>query len=89
MAEVCILSAQEAGKLEHWGVWPKCKNHRHVKLKAANDAARAGLIRFLGGEGTCVPALARMAVPVRTRIWQPVATSGMRGLRTWGLARSK
>ena len=85
---VCILSAAEAGRLEHYGDWPQCVNHQHMSGRLAAAAAKAGMVRFLGGPGTKVASPVSMVVRVRTRQWQPVPTAGLLGLRTWGNARS-
>lgn len=85
---VCLLSRQEAGRLEHWGIWPKCKMHRHVNNVKAKEMVESGECRFLGGEGTEIGTVS-MIVPNHVSIWKPVPTAGMIGLRTWGLARSK
>jgi hypothetical protein len=92
--EVCLLSLEEAGRLEHWGIWPKCKAHHHLKQAAAREGAEAGLYRFLGGEGTKIQGTVSMVVPVAESMWKPVQArntdgSVVIGLRVWGLAPSR
>lgn len=82
---------EEAGRLEHWGIWPKCKDHKHIKKREAREGAEAGLLRFVGGEGTMVQGPVSMVTTVAVTIWKPVATarpdgSKLMGMRTWGLA---
>lgn len=89
--DVCLLSSQEAGRFEHWGIWPKCKGHRHLKRDAALAGALAGEYRFIGGEGTQVPGPVSMVTKTRVSMWKPVQAhnedgSAVIGLRTWGLA---
>lgn len=85
-----MLSATEAGRLEHWGIWPSCKKHRHVKQRVALAGAQAGLYRFLGGEDTEVKTPVSMVTLVSIRQWTPVQAHSadgktVLGLRTWGL----
>ena len=91
--DVCVLTLQEAGRLEHYGHWPVCKHHRHIPRETALQGAEAGLLRFLGGEGTKVMGTVSMVVPVKITTWKPVQAhnddgSIVIGLRTWGLQRS-
>jgi hypothetical protein len=86
--DICVLSAEEAGRLEHWGIWPQCKAHKHIKKRDALAGAEAGLLRYLGGPDTEVKNPVSMVTATRVSIWQPVATSGLQGFRTWGLART-
>jgi len=92
--DVCVLSPEEAGRLEHYGVWPACKAHRHIKRREALLGAESGEYRYLGGEDTKIQGPVSMVVKVRATMWRPVATmmpDGRRlvGLRTWGLASTK
>jgi hypothetical protein len=87
--DVCVLSAEEAGRLEHWGIWPTCKAHHHIKKREAVEGAAAGLVRYLGGEGTKIQYPVSMVTATRIDIWQPVPTAGVIGLRTWGLPRHR
>ena len=94
MNDVCVLSLEEAGRLENWGIWPTCKAHRHVKNREAQEAAKAGLVRFLGGLGTKILDPVSMVVPVAVQMWQPVAChnvdgSSLHGMRTWGLPSTR
>lgn len=86
--DVCVLSATEAGRLENWSIWPKCKHHRHIKQREAKAGVESGEYRFIGGEGTKVQGPVSMVVPIRVKPWQPVPTAGLMGLRTWGVPRS-
>jgi hypothetical protein len=92
--DVCVLSQEEAGRLENWGIWPNCKAHLHIKKSRALEAVeKLETHRFIGGEDTSVKAVGHlsMIVPIdTTRIWSPVQchnAEGMtlRGMRTWGL----
>ena len=47
------------------------------------------MLRFLGGEGTKIRGSVSMVTVVRVKIWQPVPTAGLMGMRTWGIARSR
>lgn len=88
--EICVLSLEEAGRLENWGIWPACKAHLHMKKRKALEAVEAETHRFVGGPDTKVE-FASAIVPVNTtRIWTPVQCHSMdgktvMGMRTWGL----
>lgn len=82
---ICLLSVEEAGQLEHYKVWPKCKHHLHMKRKDAKKKLEEGLIRMVEFEGRVLS----MAVLNSIQMWQPVPTAGLRGLRTWGLPRQR
>jgi len=63
-----------------------------MSARQAEAGAKAGLFRFLGGEGTKVQSPVSMVVSTKVRQWKPVQarnTDGslVLGLRTWGLAR--
>ena len=90
MADHCVLSAEEAGCLENYGQWPKCKHHRHIKKREAIAGVQAGEYRFVGGEDTKVNGPVSMVTAVRVTMWEPVAANGadgtkLMGMRTWGL----
>ena len=91
---ICVLSVEEAGRLEHWGVWPTCKNHIHIKKREAAEMINAETHRFVGGADTRVLTPVSMIVPVGLRgAWAPVQArnvdgSAVLGLRVWGLTRS-
>jgi hypothetical protein len=87
--DVCVLSAGEAGRLEHWGIWPQCKAHKHIKKREALAGAEAGLYRYLGGPDTEIKSPVSMVTAVSVSMWQPVPTAGLIGFRTWGLARTR
>ena len=86
-----MLSAEEAGRLEHWGIWPTCKAHRHVKKTEAVRLIVAGTHRQIGGADTAAPGFVSAVVPLEVgRIWSPVQCHDMTGktlagMRTWGL----
>lgn len=88
--DICVLSAEEAGRLENWGIWPACKSHKHIKRREAVAGAESGEYRFLGGEGTKIQGAVSMVTAVRVTIWRPVSTSmldgtRLRGFKVWGL----
>lgn len=91
---ICILSPEEAGRLEHFGIWPACKSHIHVKKSEAAEMIAAETHRFVGGTDTRVHDYVSMIVPVVTgKMWCPVPAcnndgSRLIGFRTWGLTRS-
>ena len=89
--DICVLSVEEAGRLENYGIWPMCKAHRHMSRNAATDSVLCDEThRFVGGPDTKV-AFVSAIVPVDcSRIWSPVQchdTDGkaILGFRTWGL----
>lgn len=93
--DICVLSAEEAGRLENFGIWPICKSgeHRHISRKKLAPLLSSGAVRWVGGEGTCVETPVSMVTLVKVKMWQPVpsrAENGatLLGLRTWGLVRS-
>ncbi len=83
-----MLSAEEAGRLEHYGILPTCESHLHFSGKEAAQLTRTGAVRWVGGKDTCVQSPVSMVTLVRVKQWQPVPTAGLLGLRVWGLARS-
>lgn len=89
--DICVLSEAEAGRLEHYGIWPVCKNHRHVKRQEALDAvARDETHRFVGGPDTKVAYVSAIMPVNTTRVWCPVQCHNddgmtLMGMRTWGL----
>ena len=89
MREICVLSLAEAGRLEHYGRWPLCKDHKHIKkADALRLVAEYESHRFIGGPDTQIKTPVTMIVAVNTtRLWQPVPTAGLMGFRTWGLQR--
>lgn len=96
--DVCVLSPAEAGRLEHYGIWPECKKHHHVsKNKAARFVATEETHRFVGGADTAVQSAGTLSMIVETntsRVWSPVPCQDERGravmgLRTWGLASTR
>lgn len=90
---ICVLSQEEAGRLEHWGIWPTCKAHKHVKRTEALAAVASDNFRYVGGPDTEIAAAGHvsMIVPTATtRIWSPVAChdangKAIQGFRTWGM----
>lgn len=92
--QYCILSLEETGRLEHYGMWPSCKNHPHVFKSYAKYLVNRDTHRFVGGQDTKIE-FASAIVPVNTsRNWQPVQCRGedgaiLMGLRTWGLVPAK
>jgi hypothetical protein len=90
LIDICVLSAEEAGRLEHFGIWPSCKRgaHRHLKYKILKPLLDAGALRWCGGKDTCAGSQVSMVTAVRIKIWQPVPTAGAMGLRTWGLTKT-
>lgn len=88
--EVCILSLEEAGRLEHWGIWPTCKAHLHMRKSKALAAVKQETHRFVGGPDTKVEFVSAIVEVNTTRVWSPVAChdesgKAIMGLRTWGL----
>lgn len=88
--DICILSLEEAGRLEHYGIWPACKAHRHMKKQDAFAAVLAETHRFVGGADTQVEFVSAIVAVNTTRVWSPVQCHDANGrlvlgLRTWGL----
>lgn len=90
--DICVLSLEEAGLLEQYCEWPKCRNHIHIKKREAADLVAADTHRFVGGADTLVKTPVSMIVPVgEPLMWIPVpchAADGtmLMGMRTWGNA---
>lgn len=89
--DICVLSPEEAGRLENLGIWPQCKAHHHMsRARALAAVTAAETHRFVGGPDTKV-AFASAIVPICVdRIWSPVAChdetgKAIQGFRTWGL----
>jgi hypothetical protein len=93
--EICVLSPEEAGRLENWGIWPLCKAHKHIKRREAADGAKAGLLRYVGGEDTEAHGATSMVVASgEVAMWQPVPCRDLNGreilgLRVWGNAPAR
>ena len=94
--EYCVLSVEEAARLENWGVWPCCrKTHLHINKTKALEMVRAETHRLVGGVDTRVRDAVTMIVPVAVgRMWRPVQAhnvdgSMIMGFRTWGLERTR
>lgn len=88
--DICILSPEETGRLEHYGIWPTCKAHLHMSKTKAIEAVASETHRFVGGPDTKVGFASAVVETNTTRIWSPVqchdATGkAVRGMRTWGL----
>lgn len=91
--KICMLSVEEAGRLENYGQWPVCKGHLHASKKEVDKLLSSGAVRWVGGEGTCVETPVSMVTLVKVKLWQPVPSrdesgAALLGMRTWGLARS-
>jgi hypothetical protein len=94
---ICVLSLSETARLEHYGIWPACKAHRHVKKAEAAQMVRDETHRLVGGKDTAVADANIQSMIVEasfSRNWEPVAchaADGMalRGMRTWGKVASK
>lgn len=88
--EVCVLSAEDAGRLEHWGVWwETCRAHKHVKLTKAQEMVASDEFRFVGGPGTKVKYASAIVATRESAGWVPVACRDwdghlLQGLRVWG-----
>lgn len=88
--DVCVLSRTEAARLENLAIWPRCKEHWHVKKREALQMVTAETHRFVGGADTKAQSPVSMIVPVVVgREWTPQPSSGLMGFRVWGLAPSK
>ena len=92
--DICVLSVEEAGRLEHWAIWPQCKGHRHMKRSEAIAGVQNGEFRFVGGEGTKITRPVTMIVPCRVSPWRPVQAhdeTGRRiiGFKVWGVAPAR
>ena len=92
--DVCVLSLEEAGRLEHWGRWPTCKAHIHISKNKARRGVEAGEYRWVGGEETHVKSPVTMVTSARIGMWKPVQAHSedgraVIGLRTWGLERQR
>ena len=88
--DICVLSQSEAARLEHWGIWPSCKSHHHIKKNTALAMVEDDSHRFVGGPDTRVTTPVSMIVKLgEPVIWQPVACrnadgSQLLGMRIWG-----
>lgn len=95
--DICVLSVEEAARLENYGIWPACKAHRHVKRNKGHLLVSEETHRFVGGNDTKVQSVGdlSMIVPLDCgRVWSPVqchneAGATLMGLRTWGLKPSR
>jgi hypothetical protein len=86
---VCVLSSEEAGRLENYGIWPTCKAHLHWNKEKAVAAVEADTHRFVGGPDTAVDFVSAIVMASESRLWEPVACHDLngraiQGMRTWG-----
>ena len=88
---VCVLSVQEAARLEHFAIWPKCKEHKHVSKMLADEGVEKDLLRYIGGPDTKIAGRIHTMVVTLSEpvIWQPVPCcnydgSKLQGMRIWG-----
>jgi hypothetical protein len=55
--KLCLISDVEKNRLIHWGEWPCCKHHRHIKRKEA----LVGPYQFIQSrDGTRLPMVVRL-----------------------------
>ncbi len=88
--KICVLSQEEAGRLEHWGIWPNCRGHLHIKKSEAELNVANDTHRFVGGEGTKLGYVSAIVPLPAHSLWQPVQCHDMngrkvQGFRTWGV----
>ena len=93
MADYCVLSVEETARLEVFGSWPICKEHRHIKQQDAMQLVNEETHRLVGGVNTKVQLPVTMIVPVALRGWAVVPAcnndgSRLMGFRTWGLPQT-
>jgi hypothetical protein len=81
----CLLSVEEAARLEHWSIWPCCyktgkpklnrdekfASHRHISRLEAEMMVSVETHRLVGGADTCVSS----AGPITAIV--PVNVGGM------------
>ena len=87
--EVCILSIEESARLENFGIWPSCRNHRHAKKAAAQEMVNTDEFRFVGGPNTKVKYCTAIVATRESAGWVPVACHDwdghlLIGMRVWG-----
>jgi len=88
-----VLSLEEAGRMEHYGIWPTCKHHRHISKRDAETLIKAETHRQVGGMNTAVECSTYIVSVNVGSVWQPVPCSDwngkpVNGLRIWGLPRT-
>jgi len=94
LADYCVLSVEEAARLEVYSAWPRCCDHSHIKRKDALGLVADETHRLVGGQDTKIQFPVTMIVPVALgREWKPVPCrnhdgSMILGLRSWGLSPS-
>ena len=91
-----MLTAAEAGRLEHYGLWPSCKLglHEHVRRSKAEEMVAADTHRFVGGKDTKVICNSYIVETNNGRTWQPVPCHDeggnlILGFRIWGLPSTR
>jgi hypothetical protein len=88
--DICVLSVEEAARLEVHGIWPSCKKHLHMTKAKADSMVEAEEHRYVGGPNTKVGFVSAVVPTGGRGIWTPVqchAENGkaLMGMRTWGL----
>lgn len=78
---ICLLSPEEAARLEHFGIWPRCKSHKHLKKSEADELINADTHRYVGGSDTRVRTPVTMIVACITneRVWRNRPSGGPLG----------
>ena len=85
---ICVLSQSEAARLENYGVWPKCKGHRHITSSEAQELVNQETYRYLGGADSKTKFISAIA-PCVIQIWSTVQChdltgKAIMGMKTWG-----
>lgn len=85
-----MLSQAEAARLEHYGIWPACKAHRHLPRNKARMLLQADMVRFVGGADTCVtsPTTMMTACTNNTYEWRNKPSGGPLGTVVKQLVRT-
>jgi hypothetical protein len=57
--DACVLSAEEVGRLVHYGLWPNHADHYHLSFRDAMDAVEKEELNIItvNGRNYCTPAI--------------------------------
>ena len=81
---ICVLSAEETGKFEFYGVWPTCKHHKHITRKDAATLIDADTHRYVGGADTAIATPVSMITECNNNhyVWRNRSSGGPLGVVT-------
>lgn len=78
---ICVLSLEEAGRYEFYGIFPPCKAHRHISRTEAETLLLADTHRTVGSGKSLLSAIAPCVT--NDNYWQPRPSGHPMGPKVW------